>query len=114
MIAAARHTELPAPTDPNAPGPFAFANSDCVRGILDQANFTNIEIDRLTGQVAGGTLDETAEMLLQVGPLAEALENMARPLVATIRTDIRAALRPYERTERVVLDAVAWLVTAQA
>jgi hypothetical protein len=112
MGAAARHITLPAPGEPNAPGPFAFADPDRVRVILSRSGFADIEIDRLTQKVGGGTLDETTEMLVQLGPLADALNGLEEATQRAIRADIRAALTRFELAGHVLLDATAWLVTA--
>lgn len=52
-VAAAHHIALPAPGDPDAPGQFAFANPDRVRQILSEADFTAVEIERVTEKVGG-------------------------------------------------------------
>jgi SAM-dependent methyltransferase len=112
--AAARHISLPAPSEPDAPGPFAFANIDRVRRILSRADFTAIEVERVTEKVGGGSLDETTEMLLQLGPLGDMLDSLDTETRQAIRVDIRSALSPFETAGRVLLDAVAWLVTARS
>src|SRR5258706_12647223 len=43
--------------DPDAPGPFAFANPDRVRGILERAGFGEIEITSHDEQGGSGGLD---------------------------------------------------------
>ena len=114
MGAAARHITLPAPSEPNAPGPFAFADPDRVRGILSRSGFVDIEIDRVTEKVGGGTLEETTEMLVQLGPLADTLNSLDDATQSAIRTDIRSALTCFEMAGRVLLDASAWLATARS
>ncbi len=74
--AAARYITLPAPAAPNAPGPFAFADIERVRGMLSRASFTGIKVDRVIEKVGGGSLDETTELLLQLGPLAGLLNTL--------------------------------------
>lgn len=114
LAAAARHISLPTPGGPSTPGPFAFADADRVRGILAKSNFNQIQIDRVTEKVGGGSVDEITEMLLLVGPLSNVLEGLDDKTVGAIRADIRSALRPLETAGRVWLDAVAWLVTARS
>jgi SAM-dependent methyltransferase len=111
--AAARHISLPGPGEPNAPGPFAFADTDRVRRILSRSKFTAIEIERLTEKVGGGSLHETTELLLQLGPLGDMLTSLDAETRRSIRADIHSALTPCEASGRVLLDAVAWLVTAR-
>jgi len=111
--AAARYITLPAPGDPTAPGPFAFADIERVRGMLSRAGFTGIKVDRVIEKVGGGSLAETTELLLQLGPLADLLNTLDDQTRRAIRTDVRSALGPFETSGRVLLDAVAWLVTAR-
>jgi hypothetical protein len=87
LAAAARHISLPAPGDPDAPGPFAFADSDRVWRLLSQSNFTDIEIERVTERVGGKPLDETTDLVLQLGPIDEiALNDWPTRSPATIRS----------------------------
>lgn len=113
LAAAARHITLPEPSEPDAPGPFAFANMEWVRRILSRSGFGEIETDRLTGKAGGGTLDETARMLLELGPLGSIVESIDDATRSAILADIRTALTEYESSGRVSLDATAWLVTAR-
>lgn len=113
MAAAARHISMPAPGEPKAPGPFAFADMDRVHGMLSRSGFTDIETDRLIEKVGGGTLDQTTQMLLQLGPLGDKLDGLDERTRRAIAADIRTALTPFETSGRVLFDAVAWLVTAR-
>jgi SAM-dependent methyltransferase len=113
MAAASRHISMPAPGKPDAPGPFAFADVDRVRGILSRSGFSDIETDRLVEKIGGGTLDETVEMLLQLGPLGDKLDSLDDRTRRAIAADIRTALIPFEISGRVLLDAVARLVMAR-
>jgi SAM-dependent methyltransferase len=78
IAAASRHVTLPAPSEPDAPGPFAFADPERVRRILSRAGFVEVETDRVIEKVGGGTRDETARMLLELGPLSSILECGSR------------------------------------
>jgi len=113
MGAAARHISLPAPGEPDAPGPFALADLDRVRRILSRSGFGEIETDRLTEKVGGGTLDETTDMLLELGPLGDMLNSLDSHTRSAIAADMRTALSRFEASGRVLLDAVALVVTAR-
>lgn len=113
IAAASRHIALPEPGDPDAPGPFAFADPQRVRRILSSAGFVAIETDRLMAKVGGGTLDETATMLLELGPLSRILDELDAETRAVILADIRNGLTALDRSGHVFLDTVAWLVTAR-
>lgn len=112
LAAAARHITLPEPGDPDAPGPFAFADPGRVRRILSRSGFSEIQTDRVIEKVGGGTLDETASMLVQLGPLNSILDSIDERTRSAILADIRSALTDFESSGRVLLDAAAWLVTA--
>jgi SAM-dependent methyltransferase len=113
IAAAAKHITLPEPGEPDAPGPFAFADAERVRRILSRSGFAEIESNRLTEKVGGGTLDETASMLMQLGPLSSVLEDIDETTRKAISADIRAALAEFESSGRVWIAAVTWLVTAR-
>jgi len=57
LRAASAHLPPQPAHDPDAPGPFAFANPDRVRGILERAGFAEIEITARDQQVGSGDLD---------------------------------------------------------
>ena len=114
IAAASRHITLPQPGDPEAPGPFAFADLGRVKRILSRAGFGEIETDRVIGKVGGGTLDEAARMLLELGPLNTILDDIDEKTRQAIFQDIRSALASFESSDWVHLDAAAWLVTARA
>jgi ubiquinone/menaquinone biosynthesis C-methylase UbiE len=112
--AASRHIAFPQSGDPNAPGPFAFADPSQVSRILSRSGFGEIAMDRVTEKVGGGTLDESAGMLLGFGVLDSVLETIDAKTRGAILADIRSALGRFESQGRVLLDAVAWLVAARA
>jgi SAM-dependent methyltransferase len=114
IAAATRHITLPEPSDPDAPGPFAFAEPERVRRILSRAGFSDIETERVIEKVGGGTLDETANQLAEVGPLSSILDSIDEQTRRAIVADIRAALAGLASQGRDFLDAVSWLVSARS
>jgi SAM-dependent methyltransferase len=112
--AASRHVALPQPGDPSAPGPFAFADPDRVRPTLSRSGFGEIAMDRLTEKVGGGTLEETAGMMLRLGPLDSVLDDIDTNTRGAILADVRTGLAGFESEGRVWVEAVSWLVTARA
>jgi ubiquinone/menaquinone biosynthesis C-methylase UbiE len=113
IAAASRHVTLPAAGEPDAPGPFAFADPERVRRILSRAGFVEVGTDRVVEKVGGGTRDETARMLLELGPLSSILEEIDQKTRDAILEDIRMALSSFESSGRAWIDAAAWLVTAR-
>lgn len=112
IAAASRHVTLPAPGEPDAPGPFAFADPERMRRILTRAGFAEIKTDRVIEKIGGGTRDETARMLLELGPLSSILEEIDQKTRDAILEDIRMALSSLESSGRAWINAASWLVTA--
>src|SRR4029077_20140 len=61
--------------DPDAPGPFAFANRDRLRGILEGAGFEEIEITARDEKVGSGDLDTMLAVCSRVGALGRILRE---------------------------------------
>jgi len=95
-MAAAKHLQLKRPA-PNAPGPFAFADADRVREILERGGFVQVNHEAVDESlyVAGGeSLDGAVSLLLRVGPVSAALReaNAGPELVDAVRASVREAI----------------------
>jgi SAM-dependent methyltransferase len=114
----ALQSHLPEPAaapDPRAPGPFAFADPDYVRGILADAGFTDIGIDGVTAELhLADTLDEAVEFQGRVGPVARALAELEGEQKEAALAAARDALSNYVTPEGISLGSAAWIVTANA
>jgi SAM-dependent methyltransferase len=99
--------------DPDAPGPFAFANPDRVRGVLEAAGFEEIAINARDEKVGSGDLDTLVEVCLRVGPLGRILRENPELRAAT-RPTLRSALAAHDGPDGVRLSAATWIVTARA
>lgn len=118
LAAAAEHIDLPDPTPPGEPGPFAFADPERLRGILDGAGFTDIAVDANDQPIpVGGTdeLDGIVDFVMQQGPMARALtaveaDDETRGRVAA---GVRTAFEPHYADRNVRLETATWLVTAR-
>ena len=116
MMAAAQHIQIPVPANPHAPGPFAFADAERVRGILADAGFTDLSFEELqdTVAVAGGSnIDQTVQFLLQMGPTGAAMRAAAAGALEAVTAAIREALQPYVEDDGVRMEAAAWIVTGR-
>lgn len=116
VMAASQHITIPLPDSPDAPGPFAFADAERVRGILSRAGFVDIAFGELneTVTVAGGSdLDQTVQFLLQMGPTGAALREAAPGTLDAVAAAVRDALKPYVTSDGVRMGAAAWIVTAR-
>ncbi len=111
-LEAARHLLPPlAPPEPEAPGPFAFADPMRVRRILGEAGYTGIRIDPFNAAIGGADLRESVTIACRVGPLGSALREHPE-LIDAVSGAVRVALAPHERTDGVHLPAAVWIVRA--
>jgi ubiquinone/menaquinone biosynthesis C-methylase UbiE len=102
-----------APADPLAPGPFAFADGDRLRGILHDAGFTGIAIERFDTQIGGNTLDDSLRLAVGMGPLGKALrENLAARPQAT--EAVHRVLQNHKTPDGIFLGASTWTAIARA
>src|SRR5215472_9815352 len=63
------------PPTPGAPGPFAFADGERVRGILQGAGFAKIEVEQHDLKTGWGDLEASVRISLSVGPAGAALRQ---------------------------------------
>jgi SAM-dependent methyltransferase len=107
--------KLPRP-GPEDPGPFAFASEQRVTGILSEAGFAGIAMERcdLKLDIAiGRGLDGAVETALEIGPASRALQGQPPDLRAAATASIRQALAPFAGGQAVPLPASIWIVTAR-
>jgi len=113
-IAAARPLLPPQePMDPTAPGPFAFADSQRLEGILSKAGYRDIRIEKLDSVVnMGATIDDAVDQAFRVGPLARATADADDTTKDKIRVVVREALAKFQTADGVTPPAACWLVGA--
>jgi SAM-dependent methyltransferase len=107
--------EPPPPPEPGAPGPFAFAEENHIRRILEHAGYGDIVIaPHDTDIVFAGRSDieGAVDMAMQVGPLSRALSTLAESTHAPVRAAVRDVLVRYHKPSGVTLPAATWIVTA--
>ena len=114
-IAAARPLLPPAePVDPDAPGPFAFADRDRVRAILEKAGLHHIHIEKFDGHMdMAATVEEAAAKTLTIGPLSRAAADVDDATRAKIGEAVITALKPYMTPEGVRAPVACWFVRAR-
>lgn len=112
LAAALKHLPAPEPMDPLAPGPFAFSDSERVRGILTGAGFDDIAITPHDEAIGGNGLDDALTVALKVGPAARLIAEHPDKREAVIAS-IREVLAANEKADGVWFDSATWIVTAR-
>lgn len=109
---------LPAPPPPlDAPGagPFAFADQDLVRRIVEGAGFRDVAIERFDHEVVFGmALDDAVMDAVRSAPCGRLLANASDDVRGRAPDALRAALTPYVSDRGVALSASVWIVSARA
>jgi SAM-dependent methyltransferase len=114
MGAAARVVPLPPRPAPGAPGPFAFADAERVRAILEAAGFESVRADEESGDILlDDDLDAAAEFALALGPAAAALREAGAGARERALPEVRAALAPFAGSAGVRLPFAAWIFRAR-
>jgi SAM-dependent methyltransferase len=101
--------------DPEAPGPFAFADEARVRRILSEAGYADIVLtpqDLELDIAAGRGLDTAVAAALAIGPTSRMLSGQSEAVRAAVASDIRAVLSAHVRGGSVPLGGAIWMVTA--
>jgi SAM-dependent methyltransferase len=112
---AAKHAPPLPETNPEDPGPFAFASEARVRRILSDAGFADIDLepqDLALDIAAGRGLDTAVRAAMTIGPTSRILEGQSGAVRAAATADIRKALAAQARGDSVPLGAAIWIVTA--
>ncbi|HEY4126059.1 MAG TPA: class I SAM-dependent methyltransferase [Rhizomicrobium sp.] len=101
------------PSDPHAPGPFAFADGDRIKDILAKAGFANITVEKLdTVASLGSDAEAAAEEALNIGPVSRALNELPDDIRTKAKAAIREAFTKHETPRGVAPKAACWLVGA--
>jgi SAM-dependent methyltransferase len=117
MMAAMQHVQVDAPSSPDAPGAFAFADPTRVERILAEAGFRAISLKPLDVSIAiggGMSLDETVEFLMEMGPLSRVLGSQPDDVRARVSGAVRAVVEENAGPDGVAMPGAIWLVTANA
>jgi hypothetical protein len=105
---------LPPPAAPDAPGPFAFADPARVSRILERAGFSEIALEPVeTGLSFAGTLEDTTEFMLNLGPASALLRDASPDVVVRARAAVRDSLARHAGASGTRLPAAIWIATAR-
>ena len=112
LAAGLAHLPPPQPPTPGSPGPFAFADAERVRGILQTAGFSQIDIRPHDAMVGGNDLDSAVRTALRVGPLGMLMRDNPGAREA-VQASVREAIAANMKDGRVQLPSATWMVTAR-
>jgi SAM-dependent methyltransferase len=106
----------PAPSDPHAPGAFAFADADRLRGILNDAGYRSVSIAPFDAPVwIGANPHEAAKNAADFGPVARLIREQGEKILPAALEGIEAALKPLAAADgSVSLEGAIWVVVASA
>jgi len=104
----------PAPADPDAPGPFAFADEERLRTILSDAGFGAIDVQRFDAAISlGATPGAAAESVVQIGPVSRLVREVGAEHLPIILDAVERALVPLAAPDgHVSLNGSTWIVSA--
>jgi SAM-dependent methyltransferase len=110
--------ELPQTPDPTAPGPFAFADEDHVRPILQDAGWDDVQFEAVNFAYIAGVgeepVEDALELFSRIGPAAPSLRALDPDARERALGWMRAWLAEHRSGNLVALPAAAWIVTAHA
>jgi SAM-dependent methyltransferase len=114
MAAARPHLPEPAaPPDPRAPGPFAFADPDYVRDVLQRAGFGKVSIEPVTAELElGRSVEDACNFVGRVGPLSRPLAEVDADVRRRAMVAVEKTLAAHADAGVVRLGASCWIVTA--
>jgi SAM-dependent methyltransferase len=111
---AGKHAPPLPETDPEAPGPFAFADPARVQRILSDAGYADIVVtpqDLELDIAVGRGLDAAVKAAMTIGPTSRMLDGQSEAVRAAVEADIRKALAAQARGDSVPLGGAIWIVT---
>jgi ubiquinone/menaquinone biosynthesis C-methylase UbiE len=98
---------------PGAPGQFAFADRDRVRGILEEAGWEQIDMQPI--DVACSFPEkELVSYLTRLGPVGLVLQQSDERLRTQVIATVRDGFAPYVHGAEVRFTAACWLIVARA
>ena len=103
---------LPKPP-PDAPGPFAFADRDRVREILETADFRDVQFQDVNEPVdLGSDVAAAYAFVSDLGFTRGLLNDLDEPTAKQALTSLKEEFSRHATPEGVLLGASSWLVTA--
>lgn len=100
------------PRELDAPGQFAFADSDRIRRVLHESGWTDVDIQPLDLECTLPAAD-LAQYYTRLGPLGEALQGADDSTRAQVSAAVNAAFQTYVNGSQVRFMAACWTVGAR-
>lgn len=104
----------PEPQDPNAPGPFAFADQTKLKALLQTVGFTGVSVEPVDELLVLGTISEALQFLSRMGPAAAALQEASDDKRQAALEAVEQVLNGYVTDGLVRIPGGVWLVRAAA
>lgn len=105
-----------APADPHAPGPFAFADPEHVRGVIS-GGWTDIVFEEVDFPYVAGegedAVADAAAFFSRIGPFAAAMRGLPEAERPGLREAVRGVIEQHREGNRIVFAAAAWIVSAR-
>jgi SAM-dependent methyltransferase len=112
---AVRRLGPPAPSDPRAPGPFAYSDRDYLHSILSRAGFADIDIAKRGFNIAGSDAAGLAEHATGFGQVQRLLEEKQADAAAIrdIAAETEAAFAAYATADGIRIPANCFIAAAR-
>ncbi len=108
------HVGIPALPEPGAPGPFALADAERTRGLLESAGWSEVTVEAHKDGMRMGRDPEDVMAFMLSDEMGRRLVEGKDPEAVQAGTEAALeALRPYATPNGVVLGGACWLVTAR-
>lgn len=106
------------PMAPDAPGPFAFADSARVISILERAGLRDVKMTPFDAPLRLATrqadpVEEALAQALEIGPLSRLFTELDETVRRQVEDAVRAALAEHLDTGGIALGGAAWIATAR-
>ena len=110
---AAAHLGFPDFGPPGAPGPYAFADSDRLKRIVEAGGFHDVTLEAVTRpMLMGRDVDDVVDYFTSLELVVEWFASHPKDKVETAVAAVREALAPYSKPEGVVMSGSVWLLSA--
>jgi SAM-dependent methyltransferase len=105
---------IPTSADPDAPGPFSFADEERLRAILSGAGFGVIDVQRFDVALSlGATPRSAAEAAVRIGPVSRFVREVGVEHLPVILDAVERTLVPLAAPDgHVNLNGSTWIVSA--